>query len=101
VTICQSCGALQGRDAPTFDLADARPDSFGSLHFGGITVHNWGADPDLDWSPESDNPWRYYGIDGEWSAAGYPDAVTAARGAWFDATDHVDAAAGRATEGQP
>lgn len=87
---CRSCGAIQSPAVPVFDVAKARSDGFGSLHFGGITVHDWAGDPDLVWHAESDNGWRYYGVDGEWSSGGYPDAVSAARAAWFDATDHLD-----------
>lgn len=77
---------MQQPAAPEFDISTARRDAFGSLHFGAITVHDWASDPDLDWSPESDNGWRFYWF-AEWSANSYPSAVAAARACWFDATD--------------
>lgn len=83
--VCPNCGTITTPDAPAFDPSTARADTFGSLHFGGITVHDWASDPQLDWA-DTVNGWRFYGLH-NWSPNGYPDAATAARACWFDALD--------------
>jgi len=83
--VCQSCGAISAPTVPTFDLATARTDGFGSVHLGGITVHDWGGDPQLDW-PDDRPSWRFYGAT-DWSDESYATAEDAARAAWFDIMD--------------
>lgn len=86
--VCATCGSIAAPAAPRFDASTARVDGFGSLHLGGITVHDWGGDPQLDWPDDRGGPWRFYGLL-DWSPDGYPTAEAAARAAWFDAMDPI------------
>lgn len=84
--MCPSCGTITAPAAPTFDATTARRDAFGSLHLAGLTVHDWGGDPQLEWPDDCGGPWRFYSVT-DWSDQGYPTAEAAARAAWFDLMD--------------
>ena len=85
--VCQSCGAISAPPVPNFDMDTASVDAAGSLLVGGIIVHDWAGDPELDW-PDDRPSWRFYGVTA-WSDESYDTAEDAARAAWFDAMDPV------------